>query len=268
MNEAIRDAIRTHELATAGRGHRATYELLAFLDDFGAWEPIRLTLSTGASGLVIGAVAGAAGAEFTTCGYIMLGFVALGAFGAAVQEISPALAGPLTRALEWLAARRRPITEPGRDITLNDRGKQRTVRMPDEPIRPEYATVRIPSSTLKDGWRDINVEELCGFLKSASITGMWQKRNQKTYKPDEWADIRRWVLEEHQGVWGETPPTQFLYAALPKIRTQATNQTNQPPTNQKTSVKTLEFVGRLPSWFYAAANDISTEERLRNIGMY
>ena len=202
------------------------------------------------AGMVIGfpasvastALGGDGASALQVWGTITAAGVGLGVVRLAVGAVD------LTGALEMLADKaiaykeRRnekginPLPASTRDLPINHSKGTIITAMP-EVTQIERGTKTIPSCNTADGWRVIEIDRLCAYLKYITNTKARTKdgRPKHLINQKEWPDVRDYF--KSRSWWNLPHNSPTLPRACLEMRGRATNGTDQTRTNDGTGEK-------------------------------
>ncbi len=119
--------------------------------------------------------------------------------------------------------------ESTREVPVFNRGKPIGFVSLPEPTEFRVKTKKIPSVNLTDGIREISVDKLCLFLKSAVATGQWARDRQDILSQKEHPDVKAYL--QGKGWWKISAPPA-LRLACAQLRGGVTNGTARTGTNE------------------------------------
>ena len=131
---------------------------------------------------------------------------------------------------EWLETKQTIAeTKPqsAREIPVYNRGEPAGFVSMPEPTEFNVNTLKIKSVNIVDGIREIAVDKVCFFLKTASATGQWARDKQNILSQKEHPDVKQYLQGRR---WWEISSPLALRACV-ELRAGVTNGTER--TNER-----------------------------------
>lgn len=183
------------------------------------------------AGMLIGIPAGVASIALdgsVTSSIQIWGVTSAAGVGLGIVRLSVG-AVDLTGALEMLADKfvaykerrddrgAKPLPISTRDLPINYNGDTIIITMP-EITQIDRGTKTIPSCNMADGWRIIEIDRLCAYLKYITSTGARTKdaRPKDIINQKEWPDVRDYF--KSKGWWELLPNSPTLPMACLEMR--------------------------------------------------